>query len=111
MTPEQKSGHELANARLEAGWSQAGLARAIGVQPSHLCHIEKGERKLTTGIAYQAERVMQLGHDSLVRHALDLTDTVRSSIGHSLEYVSRTMVALGSWVRTLRPSAVVVPAI
>ena len=51
-------GSRLRNARKALGLSQRRLALMLGVTPSYLCHIEKGERLPTVLKIYEiADRV------------------------------------------------------
>jgi transcriptional regulator with XRE-family HTH domain len=102
-------GHHLRQARLAAGFSQKQLGDAIGVDHTHVSGVESGRRKLTVGVAYQAERVLGCEHDSLVRHAEDLSDTVRSLVQVIPGYLCRLRALAADFVAPhLTP---IVPAI
>ena len=46
-----KFGQLIKVRRLEYGFNQASLARRVGISPSYLCKLEKGERDNLCGFA------------------------------------------------------------
>jgi len=52
------------------GWSQAEMARQLGVSRSHLCDLEKGRKTLSPGRAAAFARVLGYSERQFVRLAL-----------------------------------------
>lgn len=47
-------GSQIAAARRERGWTAAGLAERVGVQPHTIGRLERGEPTVALGVAFEA---------------------------------------------------------
>jgi transcriptional regulator with XRE-family HTH domain len=51
-------GAQIAVARKERGWTAAGLAERVGVQPQTIGRLERGEPTVALGVAFEAAVVV-----------------------------------------------------
>ena len=66
MRIEERLGMHIRDRRTELGWTQRELAKKLGISPTHMGAIERGERNPSIGLLLETARLFRTTLDSLV---------------------------------------------
>lgn len=83
--------------RKAQGMRQVEVREITGLSQGYMSELENGKKPLSMGAAVSLEYALGTKRGELVRWVPDLPTSLRSRVEQMLEYVSRTMVTLGSW--------------
>lgn len=66
MRIEEQLGMHIRDRRTELGWTQRELAEKLGISPTHMGAIERGERNPSIGLLLEIAQLFRTTLDSLV---------------------------------------------